>query len=57
MPQPRLVVTEATFKFRSLCIAWIAAYVGSPSIGGMLVFSKLSTSLSTEGANMVGVKK
>ena len=57
VPQPRLVVTNATFEFSSSCIAWSVAYVGSRLIGGMLGFSKLSMSLSTEGAAMVGVKK
>ena len=57
VPQPRLVVTDAAFNFKSLCIAWSVTYVGSQSINGMLGFSKLSTSLLTEGAATVGVKK
>ena len=40
--------------FRISCIVCSMAYVGSLSIGGMLGFSKLLTSLSTEGATMVG---
>ena len=55
VPQPRLVLTDAAFELRSLFIALSVAYVGSPSIGGMVGFSKLSTSLSTERAVMVGV--
>ena len=57
VPQPRLAVTDAAFESRSSCIVWSVAYVSYPSIGGMLGFSKFSTSLSTEGAAMVGVKK
>ena len=57
VPHPRLVLTDAAFEFRSSCIAWSVVYVGSQLIGGMLGFSKLSTSLSTEGDAMVGVKK
>ena len=57
VPHPRLVVTDAKFEFRSSCIAWSVAYVGLPLIGGMLGFLKLSTSLSMEGAAMMGVKK
>ena len=30
VPQPRLVVTDAAFELRILCIAWSVAYVGSP---------------------------
>ena len=45
--QLRLVVTDAVFEFRSSCIAWSVAYVGSPSIGGMMGFPKLSASLLT----------
>ena len=40
VPQPRLVVTDAAFKFRNLCIAWRVAYVGSLFYrwdGGVLV--------------------
>ena len=55
--QPRLVLTDAAFEFRSSCIAWSLSYVGSLSIGGMLGFSNFSTSLSTEGSAIVGVKK
>ena len=55
--QLRLVLTGAAFEFRSSCIAWSVAYVGLLSIGGMLGFLKLSMSLLTEGAAMVGVKK
>ena len=54
VPQPRLVETDAALNFRSSCIARSVDYVGSPSIGGMLGFLKLSASLSTEGAAMVG---
>ena len=45
------------FEFRRLCIAWSVAYVDSLWIGGMLGFSKLLMSLSTEEDVMVGVKK
>ena len=56
VPQPRYVLTDAAFESRSSCMAWMVAYVGSPSIGGMVGFSKLYTGLSTERAAMVGVK-
>ena len=57
VPQPRLVLADTAFEFRSSYIAWSMAYVGFPSIGGMLGFLKLYTSFSIDGAAMVGVKK
>ena len=54
VPQPRLVATDAALELRSLCILCSVAYVGSPSIGGIYGFLKLSTSLSTVGYAMVG---
>ena len=57
VPQTRFVLTDDIFMLRILCMAWIMAYVGLPSIGGMVGFSKLSTSLLAEGDAMVGVNK
>ena len=38
VPQTRFVLTDAAFELRSSCMAWIGAYVGSPSIGGIVGF-------------------
>ena len=54
MPQLRFVLTDAAFELGSSCIAWIVAYVGPPSIGGIVGILKLSMILSTEVAAMVG---
>ena len=56
VPQPRFVLTETAFQLRSFYMAWILAYIGLPSIGGMVGFLKLLTSLSKEVAAMVGGK-
>ena len=53
-PQMRLVATDAALELRSSYIPCNVTYVGSPLIRGMSGFSKLSTSLSTVGAAMVG---
>ena len=54
MPQPRFVLTDAAFEFRSSFMAWIVAYIGLPSISGIVGFSKLLASLLTEVAAMGG---
>ena len=54
--QPGFVLTDFAFEFTSLCMAWIVAYIGFPSISGIAGFSKLSMSLSTEVAAIVGGK-
>ena len=54
VPQPKFVLTDAAFEFRSACMAWIVTYVGLPLIGRIMGFSNLSTSISTELAVMVG---
>ena len=54
MLQFRFVLTDAAFELRSLCMAWIVAYIGLPSIGGIAGFFKLSTSLLMEVTAMVG---
>ena len=38
VPQLRFVLTNSAFGLRTLCMAWIVAYAGSPSIGGMVGF-------------------
>ena len=44
MLRPRFVMTDATFELRISCIQWIVVYIGPPSIGDMVGFSKLSMS-------------
>ena len=53
MPQPKFVLIDAMFELRSSCMAWIVVYVGLSSIGGIVGFSKLLTSLSMDVAAMV----
>ena len=52
--QRRFVLNDTSFELRSLCIAWIGENLGSPSIGRMVGFLKLSTRLLKEVAAMVG---
>ena len=54
MPQLRFVLTDAAFELRRLYMARIVAYVGLPLIGGMVGFLRISVSLLTEVAAMVG---
>ena len=57
LTQPRFVLRDATFELRRLCMAWIMAYIDLALIGGIVGFLKLSTSLLTEVATMVGGKE
>ena len=51
---PRLVLTYAVFALRSSWREWTVAYVSLPSIGGIVMFLKLSANLLTEASAMVG---
>ena len=51
---PRFVFTDTAFELRSFCMAWIVVYVISPSIGRIVGFSKLWTSLLIEVTAMGG---
>ena len=54
MPQLRFVLTDAAFELSRLYMERIVAYVGLPLIGGMVGFLRISVSLLTEVAAMVG---
>ena len=57
VPHIILVMTDAAFELRRSLRELIMAYVGSPSIGGIVRVLKLLASLSTEVAVIVVSKQ
>ena len=49
VPQPKFLLTDAVFKLRSSCKAWIVVYIGSPLIGGMVGFFEALDKLIDRG--------